>query len=245
MKFIKLVLLVLISGNFACTSQEVLGALETVNSTIGDGEEPALTESEVIAGLKEALDVGIKNSVSFTSKLDGFYKNPELFIPFPPEAIKVKNTAIDLGLSAQVDKFEMTLNRAAEEATKTAIPIFVNAIKEMSIVDGFAILKGEKNAATKFLRDHTEGQLIEKFSPEVSAAIDQVELTKYWGVLATAYNTANTFTGGEDINVDLQGYVTAHAMDGLFIMVAKEEEKIRDNPADRVTDLLKKVFGSL
>ena len=237
----------MIVGNYSCTSQEVLGALGTVSETLGSDEGSGMTLSndEVIAGLKEALDVGINNSVSLTSALDGFYKNSEIFIPFPEEAIKVKNTALDLGLNAQVDKFELTMNRAAEEATKTAVPIFINAIKNMTIADGFAILKGEKNAATNYLRKNTETQLVEKFSPEVNAAIEKVELTKYWGVLTTAYNTANAFTGGNDINTDLDAYVTDKAMDGLFTMVAKEEEKIRENPAARVTDLLKKVFGSI
>src|SRR3954467_5014282 len=112
------------------------------------GNPNSLTNDEVIGGLREALTVGTNQSASLASKLDGFYKNPAIFIPFPPEAQKAKDYALKMGLTAQVNKFEMTLNRAAEEAAKSAAPIFVNAIKGMSITDGFSILKGNDNAAT-------------------------------------------------------------------------------------------------
>jgi len=226
---------------FSCTSQEILGALESMGS-----EEGALSNQEVVGGLKEALNVGIKNSTKLTSQLDGFYKNPEIFIPFPEEAIKVKNTAMDLGLENQVKKFEMTLNRAAEEASKEATAVFLNAITNMSLEDGFKILKGGKGAATDYLKESTRAQLIEKFSPKVQNAIETVELTKYWKPLINKYNSVsalNPFGNQEQINPDLNSYVTDKAIDGLFTMVEKEENKIRENPAARVTDLLKKVFA--
>ena len=226
----------------SCTSQEILGALESINSEGGT----ALTNEEVISGLKEALSVGAKNSTELTSKLDGFYKNPEISIPFPEEAIKVKNTALDLGLESQVNKFEMTLNRAAEEATKEATSIFINTISSMSVADGFKILKGGKGAATAFLKENTREQLVQKFSPKVESAIETVELTKYWEPLINKYNSVsalNPFGNQEQINPDLNAYVTDRAIDGLFTMVEKEENKIRENPAARVTDLLKKVFA--
>ncbi len=235
-------LLVFSISLYSCTSQEILGALETLQ----EPETTSLTNGEVIKGLKEALTIGAKNSAGLTSKLDGFYKNPEIFIPFPEEAIKVKNTAMDVGLGNQVEKFEMTLNRAAEEATKEAIPIFVNAITSMSVEDGFKILKGGKGAATAYLKESTRAQLVEKFSPKVQTAIESVELTKYWEPLITKYNSVsslNPFGNNEEINPDLNAYVTDKAIDGLFTMVTKEEDKIRENPAARVTDLLKKVFS--
>ena len=125
--------------------------------TLPSGPAP-LTNIEVIKGLKEALSVGTNNSTSLTSKLDGYYKNPEIFIPFPPEAVKVKEKMTDLGMGAQVDKFVMTMNRSAETASKKAAPIFINAITSMSIADGFAILKGGDNAATNYLKEKTSGQ---------------------------------------------------------------------------------------
>ncbi len=201
-----------------------------------------LTNDEVISGLKEALNVGIKNSVNLTSATDGFLKNTEIMLPFPPDAIKVKEKAMALGLSGQVEKFETTLNRAAEEATKEAIPIFVDAIKNMSVQDGFAILKGGNEAATTFLKNRTSAILDSTFAPIVKNATSKVKLTEYWNPLITKYNA---LTLGEKLNPDLDAYIRQKAIDGLFIMVAKEEDKIRLDPAARVTDILIKVFGSL
>lgn len=207
--------------------------------------EMGLTNDEVIKGLKEALNVGIKNSVNLTSVTDGFLKNDNIRLPFPQDALKVKEKALELGLDEQVAKFETTLNRAAEEATKQALPIFVNAITNMSVQDGFAILNGGNGAATKFLKDNTTSQLIQAFSPKVDEAIQTVKLTEYWNPLATKYNQLMAFTGGEKVTTDLTAYVTDRAIDGLFFMVEKEENKIRQDPAARVTDILVKVFGSI
>lgn len=200
-----------------------------------------LTNAEVVKGLKEALTVGTNNSTSFASKADGFYGNSKIRIPFPDEAIKVKNTLNDLGMSAQVTKFEETINRAAEEAAKEAAPIFVEAIKGMSIGDGFKILKGADNAATQYLQDKTSAPLKDKFKPVVKNAISKVEVTKYWNPLITTYNKIPTV---QKMNPDLDEYITLKAMQGLFTLLADEELKIRKDPVARVTDLLKKVFGS-
>lgn len=205
------------------------------------GKSKPLTNDEVVRGLKEALSVGTNKSASAASCLDGFYKNPLITIPFPPEAVKVKNTAEDLGMKPQVDKFVMTLNRAAEEASKEAAPIFLNAIKGMSVGDGFAILKGNDDAATKFLNDKTNADLKLKFKPIVQEAIKKVEVTKHWNPIITKYNKV---PGVQKMNPDLDEYVTLRAMDGLFKLIAQEELKIRKDPAARVSDLLKKVFGS-
>lgn len=207
--------------------------------------KPQLTNDEVIKGLKEALTVGIKNSVDSSSVLDGFLKNPNIRLPFPPDAIKVKEKAINLGMQGQVDKFETTLNRAAEEAVKEALPIFKNAILNMSIQDGFAILKGGNGAATKFLKDKTSDSLAIAFLPKVKNATSKVQLTSYWNPIITKYNAAITLTGGEKINPDLDAYVTQLAIQGLFKLVEKEENKIRKDPGARVTDLLMKVFSSI
>lgn len=230
-------------GLTACeTLNEVTGAL---GGSTQQNTTPALTNGEVISGLKEALTVGIQNSVNLTSITDGFLKNAEIRLPFPQDALKVKEKALEWGLSGQVDKFETTLNRAAEEATKEALPIFKDAILGMSISDGFAILNGGDGAATKFLRDNTTSKLVTAFSPKVKEAISKVKLTDYWNPIITKYNTAMKLTGGQQLNPDLDKYVTEKAISGLFTMVEKEENKIRKDPGARVTALLTKVFGSL
>lgn len=208
-------------------------------------QKPQLTNDEVIKGLKEALSIGIKNSVDSTSITDGFLKNSAIRLPFPPDAMKVRDKAISLGMQGQVDKFETTLNRAAEEAVKEALPIFKDAILNMSIQDGFAILKGGEGAATKFLKEKTTDSLVVAFLPKVKNATSKVQLTSYWNPIITKYNAVTALSGGEKINPDLDAYVTQLAIKGLFVIVEKEENKIRKNPGARVTDLLQKVFGSL
>jgi len=204
-----------------------------------------LTNKEVVSGLKEALNVGIKNAIDLSSVTDGFFKNDIIRLPFPPDAIKVREKALYFGLSKQVETFEETMNRAAEEATKQALPIFVDAIKNMSISDGFSILKGGDGSATKFLKSQTSSQLVIAFSPVVKEATTKVKLTAYWNPLIKKYNIAMTLSGGQKLDPDLDAYITQKAIDGLFYLVEIEENKIRKDPGARVTDILVKVFGSL
>lgn len=227
----------------ACTTQQIQQTANAAKETMnGKPASNPLTNEEVISGLRDALTVGTNNSSAFASKLDGYYKNPALFIPFPPEAQKVKDWASKMGMNKQVDEFVMTLNRSAEEAAKDAAPIFVNAIKGMSIGDGFAILKGADNAATQYLKDKTTAELRLKFTPVVQNAINKVQVTKYWNPIITNYNKVPFV---EKQNPDLTAYVTDRAMEGLFKLIADEELKIRKDPAARVTDILKRVFGSV
>jgi len=225
----------------SCTELQQLSDTILTEASVPEG----LSNEDVIAGLKQALEIGAEQAASLSSKADGFYKNDLIKIPFPEDAIKVKETAEQYGLGGQVEKFEMTLNRAAEEAAKQAAPIFVNAIKGMTVADGFAILKGGDEAATNYLKEKTTAQLRIQFGPKVATAIETVELTKFWEPLISKYNTVTMFTGGDQINPDLQDYITQKAIDGLFVHVAQEELKIRENPQARVTDLLQKVFGSV
>jgi hypothetical protein len=204
-----------------------------------------LTNTEVIAGLREALTLGINNATKLTSVTDGFYKNPEIFIPFPEQAKVVQEYANNLGLGGQIDNVVVALNRAAEEASKEAVPIFVDAIKGMSIGDGFAILNGGDGAATRFLIERTTAQLKQAFMPKVKAAIEKVELTKLWQPIVSKYNMTTTITGKPKVQEDLSEYVLDRSISGLFIMVEKEENKIRKDPIARVNDILKRVFGSL
>lgn len=233
--------------SLSIVSCEVLNNASSVLNTSNSSQTntPKLTNDEVISGLKEALSVGIKNSVNLTSVTDGFLKNSEIRLPFPPDAIKVKEKALEWKLDGQVEKFETTLNRAAEEATKEALPIFMDAIKNMSVQDGFAILNGGDGAATKFLRDQTTAKLVTAFAPKVKEATSKVKLTEYWNPIINKYNTAMSISGGQKLNPDLDAYVTELAIKGLFQMVEKEENKIRKDPMARVTDILAKVFGSL
>lgn len=246
----KTITMVFASAMLMTSCDVVNNATNHANNMINSGGNETesanpLTNMEVISGLREALNVGIDNSVKSTSIQDGFLKNTEIRLPFPPDAEKVKQKALDLGLDGQVDKFETTLNRAAEEASKEALPIFINAIKNMSVEDGFAILNGGSGAATDYLKDQTKNQLKDAFLPKVKIAISNVKLTEYWNPLITKYNTAMMLTGGQKLNPDLEQFVTDKAIEGLFHMVKKEEDKIRLDPLARVTDLLTRVFGSL
>ena len=200
-----------------------------------------LTNSEVIRGLKEALSIGARNAAGKASRFNGFYKNPRIKIPFPPEAQKVKTTVEALGMRKQVDKFVETLNRAAEEAAKKAAPIFLDAITGMTIQDGFQILNGPDDAATAYLKKRTTAPLTREFKPVVRRAIKKVQVTKYWNPIATRYNQVPFV---KKVNPDLDDYVTKRALAGLFKLIASEEKKIRKNPAARVTEILRKVFGS-
>lgn len=201
-----------------------------------------LTEAEVSSGLKEALKVGIRNAVAQTSAENGYYGNALIKIPFPEEAQRVKDALINIGMTSLVDDFEESMNHAAENASEKAIDIFVTAISQMTIQDAMGILNGQEDAATEFLRRNTETALINEFRPIIDNALEQGNVTQYWSQITTRYNQIPFVN---PVNTDLTGYVTEEAMDGLFIMVAKEEKDIRENPAARINDILKRVFGSL
>ncbi len=210
------------------------------NAVSGKQGGKSLSNDEVIKGLKEALSVGTKNSATVASQVDGFNKNPKIFIPWPSEAEVMKERLVKLGFQKEVTDFETSLNRAAEEAAKNAAPVFADAITGMSVSDGFAILKGSDTAATHYLREKTYAPLKEKFMPVVKDAISKVNLTAYWTPLVTEYNKIPLV---KKQNPDLDDYVTVKAINGLMTMIGEEEAKIRKDPAAQVTDLLKKVFG--
>ena len=221
----------------SCQTQAVKSLWDSVNSAAPGG---ALTNSEVIAGLKEALTIGVKESSTIASAVDGFYKNPKISIPFPAEAQTVKDVLSKTGFSSQISAFEQSINRAAEEAAKGAFEVFAGAVKEMTIQDGFAILNGGETAATNYLREKTTIPLTTKFSPVVKNAIEKVNVTSYWNPLVNAYNM---IPGVTRQNPNLEEYITGKAIDGLMTLIAEEEVKIRQDPAAQVTALLKKVFG--
>jgi hypothetical protein len=218
----------------ACTTAQI-------NQTLGDlGKSTPLTTAEVAEGLKEALIKGISTGSDQASQLDGYFKNPRIKIPFPQDVQKVEDRLRQIGLGGEVDKFVQALNRGAEDAAREAKPIFITAIKSMTIEDAWGILKGEENAATEYLKRVTSAQLYEKFQPVIASSLNKVNATKYYGDLINTYNKIPMV---EKVNPDLNHYATNKAMDGLFLLIAGEEKKIREDPVARTTDLLKKVFG--
>ena len=239
-KYIPILALTLI---FSSCSELNLGTLGEIIEPVETS--PLLSEAEVGSGLKEALVQGVNRSVSSASAQDGFFKNPLLFIAFPEEANVVKEKALSLGLDAQVNQFEMTMNRAAEEASKAAAPIFISAVQNMTIEDAFGILNGSDSAASDFLKRKTSAELTASFTPKVTDAINKVELTKHWEPLVSKYNLSTLLTGKEPINEDLTAYITEKAIDGLFVHITAEEKLIRKDPKARATDLLERVFGSI
>jgi hypothetical protein len=200
----------------------------------------ALSSEQVAEGLKEALTNGVSKGADLVSQLDGYYKNPEIRIPFPPEVRQVESSLRQLGLGSEVDKFIESLNRAAEDAAKEAKPIFVSAIKQMTIQDAWGILKGEQDAATQYLSKTTSPLLKDKFNPVVRQSLDKVNATKYYSDLIKTYNKIPLV---QKVNPNLDEYATEKAIQGLFLMIAREEKNIRANPGARTTDLLKKVFS--
>src|SRR5215210_1340282 len=211
--------------------------LEGVNSTYGTGGA-GLSTTEIISGLKQALTIGTQNSTSQLSALDGFFKNAAIKILLPEDAKKVESTLRSLGMGSMVDKAILSMNRAAEEATKGAGTIFINSVKKMTITDAVNILKGGHFAATNYFKEKTTAELTRMFKPIINKALSNVNATKYWSDVTTVYNNFSR----NKVSTELNAYVTQKAMDGIFLQVGLEEQKIRKNPVARTTELLKKVF---
>lgn len=224
-------------------AQGLKGLLNKAKDAVTNKPGSGLSTDDIVAGLKEALAQGSQKGANTLSQVDGFFGNAVLKILLPPEAQKVESTLRKVGLGKQVDDAILSMNRAAEDAAKSAAPIFVNAIKQMSFQDAVGILKGGDTAATGYLRSKTTNELAAAFSPVIKQSLEKVNATKYWNTLITSYNKVNIL-GGQKINPDLGAYVTDRALNGIFYQVAQEEKSIRKDPVARTTDLLKKVFGS-
>ncbi|OON70130.1 DUF4197 domain-containing protein [Hymenobacter sp. CRA2] len=201
----------------------------------------SITQQEAALGLKEALTLGISKGADQASQTDGFYLNRLIRIPFPPDAQRVATSLRAIGLGGEVDKFELALNRGAEQAAIKAKPIFISAIKSLTFSDVWNILTGQKDAATQYLKRTTTTQLVTAFSPIMQQALDQTSATKYYTSLVSRYNQIPLV---RPVNPNLNEYATGKAVDGLFTLIAQEEANIRENPVARTTDLLKRVFGS-
>ena len=205
--------------------------------TSGDG----LSQSDIINGLKEALHIGTENAVSVTSKVDGYYKNPRIKIPLPESVKKVERVLRVAGYGEEVDGFVLSMNRAAESAAPEAKSLFWDSIKQMTFSDAKKILDGRENEATLYFKDKTWDRLQGIFKPIVHNAMAGVGVTKSYQDLETKVRSIPF--ADRISSFDLDQYVTDKALDGLFLILADEEAKIRKDPAARVTDLLKKVFG--
>jgi len=202
--------------------------------------DEGLTESEIINGLKEALEIGTAQAVQIVSKANGYYKNPDIRIPLPDDVQKAEKYMRMAGFGDMVDDFELSMNRAAEQAAPQAKSIFWNAIKQMSFDDARNILNGADNSATLYFEDKTSARLGEVFKPIVGQSMEKVGVT---GTYKDLNKKAKSLPMVDSFSFDLDQYVTDKALNGLFVMLAAEEKKIREDPAARVTDLLKKVFA--
>ena len=219
------------------SSCEVLNQLPAGTSGIA-----GITETEAAEGIKEALGQGLAKAVLQLNTTDGFFKDAFYKILLPPDAQKIENTLRSIGLGSQVDKAILQINRGAEDAAGYAKPIFVDAIKNMTLQDAIGLVKNGDTSATHFFRLKTTEKLLAAFRPVIQSSLDKVSATKYYGDMVNTYN--NFPTTIKKINPDLTSFVTAKATDALFDLVAKEEKNIRDNIAARTSEILRKVFGS-
>jgi len=202
----------------------------------------AVTEKEAAAGIKEALQQGLVKAVLQLNKEDGFYKDDLYRILLPPDAKKIEKRLRDVGMGKTVDKAILQINRAAEDAAGQAKPIFLEALKNMTLSDAVGLVRNGDTSATHFFRVKTTEKLIMAFLPIIKASLDKVDATKYYGDMVSTYN--NFPTTFKKLNPDLPSFVTLMATQALFDLVSKEELNIRKNFTARSSDILKKVFGA-
>jgi hypothetical protein len=217
------------------------GSCDSLSKIGGMAGGLGLSNEEAGGGIKEALSNGLANAVLNLNKTDGFFGSNVYKMLLPPDAVKLENTLRTLGMGKLVDKAILQINRGAEDAVGFAKPIFVNAIKEMTLTDAINIVRGGNNAGTNYFKEKTTAALIAAFSPVIKTSLDRVEATKYYDDIVNTYNKLPTVR--TKVNPDLTSFVVGKATDALFDQIAKEENNIRENPVARTTDLLKKVFG--
>ncbi len=228
---------------------ELLQVVQTI-----DSDRP-LTETEVVSGLKEALKVGTDSAARRLSRINGYYGDEMIRILLPPEAAVITENIHRIpGGEKMLQDLIIRINRSAEDAAKEVTPIFVNAITRMTIRDGFNILKGDKNAATQYLKANTYEQLKNLYQPKIKTSLDKalvagISTNESWETLTSQWNRlagsmAGQIAGLNKVEVELESYLTQRALDGLFVKLALEESKIRTDPMARVNDILKRVFGS-
>ncbi|WP_452231791.1 DUF4197 domain-containing protein [Lacinutrix sp. MEBiC02595] len=229
----KILALVIILNFTACA--ELQQVIDQLPEEVG-----SLSESEIGSGLREALELGIDKQVTKLTQKDGFFKNELVKIVLPEELQKVDKALRDIGLSSLADEGLKVLNRAAEDAVSEATPIFVNAVKDITFADAKNILLGKNDAATQYLTSKTQTALYAKFNPVIKNSFSKVGADQVWANLINKYN-AIPFTS--NVNPDLTDYVTGEALNGVYKMIAVEEQEIRSKSSSRTTDLLRKVFA--
>ena len=241
MKKLLLPLLLIILASTGANAQ-LKGFIDKAKNTVATktGTTGSLSNADIGAALKEALNKGVKQQVTKLTAVDGFYKNEAVKILLPDELKKVDQTLRKMGMASLADEGIKVLNRAAEDAVKEATPIFVNAITGMSFTDAKNILMGADNSATTYLQKTTSTPLYSKFNPVVKNSLSKVGADAVWATIIKKYNSLPLVS---KVNPDLNDYVTNKAMDGVFKMIAVEEKNIRNNLASRTSDLLKKVFA--
>ena len=214
--------------------------LDQILKGLGIGQSRGLSDAKIGSGLKEALKIGTESAVKFTGKLDGYFMNQAIKLLMPEKLQAMEKTLRAVGLGPQVDEFVLSMNRAAERAAPAAKQIFWDAIGEMTFQDAKKILSGNETAATDYFKAKTTDNLTTAFKPIVDKATNEVGVTRQYKELVGRFQSI-PFVKTETVDIDQ--YVTTKALDGLFYVVAQEEKKIRTDPAARVTDLLKEVFG--
>lgn len=200
-----------------------------------------ITQSEAAQAIQQALDQGTGKAIGLLNKPGGFFDNAAYKLFLPPDARKVETTLRQVGFGSLVDKAILQINRAAEDAVGFARPIFLNAVKEMTITDAINIIKGPRDAATQYFREKTTGKLVDAFLPVIKSSLEKFSATKYYTDLINTYNGFPTTIN--KLNPDLSSYVADKAVAALFDQIAAEEVNIRNNPVARTTEILKKVFG--
>ncbi|MCW8857276.1 MAG: DUF4197 domain-containing protein [Kangiella sp.] len=236
LKPFKLTIILLASLSLSsCKTTDVQRVLDT----LGGANQP-LSEQTVVAGLKQALEVGTENAVFKTNKTGGFSNNSLIKIMVPEQFSDVATKVRQIGLGSYVDKFELQMNRAAEQASGEAKQVFFSAISGMTVQDAWGILRGGDNAATQYFKSKTERQLEQKFAPIINNNMQKVGFYSDYRRLLNTYDNI-PFTDKPNLNIE--DYVMTETMDGLFTLVAEEEAKIRRDPLARTTELLRKVFA--
>lgn len=217
--------------------------LDVIKQTLdSDSASDALTETDVIAGLKQTLTKGSRLAVNQLGKFDGYYADPKVRIPMPDKLQEVESALRTMKQDKLADDFVLSMNRAAEQAVPKARDILVSIVQGMSVEDAYDILRGPDDAATSYLREKGGPELKQQFRPVVAQATDSVGVTREYKSLIDNLGMMSSIVDTSTLDID--GYVTDKAIDGLFTLIAREEKAIRDNPAARTTELLKKVFSS-
>ena len=222
------------------TALPVSAQLDRIFKGLGIGQQSGLSDAKIGSGLKEALKIGTENTVNLTGRLDGYFLNQAIKILMPEKLRNLEKGLRAVGYGPQIDDFVLSMNRAAERAAPFAKEIFWNAIGEMTFEDARKILSGNETAATDYFKVKTTDKLTVAFQPVVDKSMDEVGVTRQYKELVGRFQ-AIPFVKSESFDIDQ--YVVTKALDGLFHVLGEEERKIRTNPAARVTDLLKEVFG--